>query len=198
MPHPNPLSQLMSALAGLFAAENRPGGYEAARALLTAAAVERDLPRHPEGPIHAHLMAALDGDPHPLSPLIRAAEPFLEWELSSLDGRIRDEIARNMMQAEILGPGTMFPHAAVNVGLFVQAPNLDYVTRRHAAEETFVVLGGGAVWQRGDEAKHFGGIGAVIHHPSMMPHTDCTQESPLLATWRWTGNISVEGYALTG
>ena len=198
MPHPNPLSPLMIALAGLYAAENRPGGYETARALLQTADIEADLPHHPEGPIHDQLMAALAGDAHPLAPLIRAAEPYLRWEFSSLGGRIRDDIARGMMQAEIIGPGAIFEHASVNVGLFVQGANLDYVTRRHAAEETFIVLGGGALWQRGDEPQHFGGVGAVIHHPSMMPHTDCTRESPLLAAWRWTGDISVEGYTLTG
>jgi mannose-6-phosphate isomerase-like protein (cupin superfamily) len=198
MSDPNPLSPLLHALAGLFASENRPGGFETARALLDVAA--RNVVPDPgaPGPLDALLTDLLSRNEHPLAPLIDAARPWLRWEFSALDGRIPDSIALGMMQAELIGPGAILDHETVNVGLFLQGPGIDYVTRRHRAEETFFVLAGNALWTKDDEPQVLGGPGTQIHHPSMTPHSDCTRESALLAAWRWTGDISVEGYTLTG
>ncbi|NOX72244.1 MAG: hypothetical protein GXP03_01000, partial [Alphaproteobacteria bacterium] len=63
----NQLSPLLHALAGLYAAENRQGGDLAARALLAAAGVKRDLPASGAAPLDAVLAQCLTDDPHPLS-----------------------------------------------------------------------------------------------------------------------------------
>ncbi len=194
----NPLSPLLTGLAGLFAAENRDGGMQSARALLAAAAQPKDLVKQPKGPLDAAFQQTLAGDPHPLSPLIRQASPWLAWVFSALGGRIRAEIAQGMMQAELIGPGALFESAELSIGLFVQGAELDYVTRCHAAEETFFMLGGQGLWTAGDRPEHAETAGAQIHHPSMMPHRSRTAKMPLLATWRWSGDISVEQYVLKG
>ncbi|MCB1366581.1 MAG: hypothetical protein KDK00_02350 [Rhodobacteraceae bacterium] len=198
MTHANPLSPLLLALAGLYASENRPGGAVAAQALIAAALQPAALVPARPGPLDDELQAILAGDPHPISALVRDATPWLPWVFSELSGRIRPDIAHGMMQTELVGPDGIFPHDQVRVGLWLQSANLDYVTRAHAAEETFFILGGGAIWQAGNAAPAWQGVGALIHHPSLTPHSDCTRESPLLAAWRWTGDIAVEGYTLTG
>ena len=194
----NPLTPLLTGLAGLFAAENRVGGMQSARALLDAAARPVALAHQTTPPLGGALAQCLAGDPHPLTPLIRQAAPYLKWVFSQLDGRIRDEIALGMMQAELIGPGALFESDAVSIGLFVQSPDLDYVTRQHAAEESFFMLGGLGLWTAGDGPEHAETAGAQIHHPSMMPHASRTAKMPLLAAWRWTGDISVEQYTLKG
>ena len=102
------------------------------------------------------------------------------------------------MQTELVGPDGIFLSEKTRVGLWVQTANLNYTTRTHAAEETFVILGGKAIWQAGDNAPLEEGIGTVIHHPSNTPHSNCTTNSPLLAAWRWSGDISIEQYTLKG
>ena len=194
----NALSPLMIALAGLYAAENRPGGMQSARGLLAAAAEPGKLTTQPKGPLDAAFQQTLMGDPHPLTPLIRQAAPYLKWVYSELGGRIRAEIAQGMMQAELIGPGALFDSDTLSIGLFVQSAQLDYVARAHAAEETFFMLGGEGLWTAEDRAEHREQAGAQIHHPSMMLHSSRTANMPLLATWRWSGDISVEQYTLKG
>ncbi len=195
---PNNLSPLLSALAELFASENRPGGTEAAATLRDCAALSTQLPEAPAGPLDHHLTKMLAGDPHALSPLIRDAEPWLVWIFSELKGRIRSEIASGMMQCELAGPDGIFKRPNIRVGLWVQAPDLNYTTRSHAAEETFFILGGSAIWKAGDAPEIEAGCGEIVHHPSFTPHSDCTQNTPLLAAWRWSGDISIEQYTLKG
>jgi len=198
MPTPNPLSPLLTALAGLYAGENRPGGASAAHALLDAASEKIRLPERPPGPLNGDLMTSLAGEQHPLSSLIQQAAPWLHWIYSEMGGRIRSDIANGMMQSELVGPDGIFPHSATRVGLWVQSSDLDYTTRTHAAEETFFILGGHAIWRKGNDTPLEKNSGARVHHPSMTPHSNCTTNAPLLAAWRWSGDISIEQYTLTG
>jgi hypothetical protein len=198
MKQPNALSPLLMMLAGLYAAENRPGALQAAEALIDAAVTPRSLRKQANGPLDAIFHETLDTSQHPASAVIRAAAPYLPWVFSALGGRIRDEIARGMMQSDLIGPEGLFENHTVTVGLFVQSAGLNYVTRSHAAEETFIILGGHGLWTMGNDAPRDEGPGAYIHHPSFMPHASQTAKMPLLAAWRWSGDISVEQYALKG
>jgi hypothetical protein len=192
----NPLSQLLTALAEMYATENRSGGDQAARELLRAANQPCELPDAHKPPLEQALNQVLTGDPHPLSALIRAAQPWIAWGDSDLGDRIKDDIAREMMLVEFVGPDGMFPSDAVRVGLWLQAAGVNYTTRSHTAEETFIILGGQAIWQSGENGAETKGCGAMIHHPSNMPHSDRTTNAPLLAAWRWSGDIAIENYIL--
>lgn len=194
----NQLTPLLTRIAGLYAAENREGDNQAARALLAAAPTEITLPEHPAGPLEAALHSLLETDPHPLSALVGGALPWLSWAYSEMGGRIRSEISSGMMQTELVGPDGLFPLDDLRVGLWVQSAGLNYVTRAHLAEETFVILGGGALWNTHDGPAAFQGVGAMIHHPSLTPHSDHTTDSSLLAAWRWSGDVSVDQYTLKG
>ncbi|MFT4715819.1 MAG: hypothetical protein ACI861_001715 [Paracoccaceae bacterium] len=198
MEQPNQLTPLLTALAGLYAAENRAGGDQAARELLRAASVKRKLPNAQSPALAEALHETLAGNPHPLSPLIRSTNPWIAWGGCDLGHRIKSEIAQEMMLVELVGPDGMFSSDTVRVGLWLQNSGVDYSLRNHSAEETFVILGGSAIWQTSETDPITKGCGAMIHHPSNILHADRTTNTPLLAAWRWSGELSFELYALKG
>jgi hypothetical protein len=55
------------------------------------------------------------------------------------------------------------------------------------AVELYLVLGGTAEWQRGDEPWRRRPPGAFILHPSRIGHAMRTLEEPLLALYAWHG-----------
>ncbi len=193
-----PIITMLASLAGLYAAEGRPGGEETARAIVASLSQPTHVPTR-TNPLTAVAEQALAIHPHPLADLIHPALPLIDWHHSGYDdGRIRPDISLKMLTAQLVGPDGMFFHPTVSMGLFVQAAGLDYVTRKHMAEETFIMLGGVGWWSTHDGPGEERRSGAVIHHPSMIPHASVTRDHPLIATWRWTGDIAWEGYHLTG
>jgi len=194
------LSHLLRALAGLFAAESRPGGIEAAAALgLCANGAHRFSPCTAPADLQGDARRALCTAPLPEAGAVAECLDLIEWHFSGLeDGRITPDIARHMLTAELIGPDGMLFHPTVRAGLFMQSAGVDYVTRRHIAEETFVVLGGEALWFVGDGPGQKARAGDVIHLPSDAPHRSVTQDLPVIAAWRWTGGIDYGGYRLTG
>ncbi len=191
--------QMLDDLAVLFDVEKSLGG-DAAAAALRSITSKSHLPL-PKG--HDLMpdveQAALDIDPLPICEHIDQAMPLIDWHYSGLaDGRIRPEIAKRMATAELIGPNGMIFHDTVRVGLFMQAANLDYVTREHAAEETFIMLCGEGLWSVNNGPLQKQTSGAYIHHPSMAPHVSVTDAHPFIAAWRWTGEIGYDKYTLTG
>lgn len=199
MPKQHHFRQMLAALAALFAAENRPGGTEVAMAVSGALLGPLNLRKTRNPQLSGLAETVLASSPHPVARLIVPALPYVHWHFAGLDdGRIRPDIAKRMLTAELIGPDGVIFDATVRMGLFLQAPGLSYVTRMHAAEETFVMLGGRGWWSTNDRRALARGAGAVIHHPSMTPHASRTRQDPLLAAWRWTGDIGWDGYKLTG
>jgi len=192
------IHHLLDQLAPLFASEARPGGDLAAAAIAQVHARPDWRDTDPADPMPGLIKAALAIDPHPIASALRAAHPHLSWHASGLaDGRIRAEIANRMITTEIIGPDGMLFHPTVRVGLFAQSADTDYVTREHAAEETFVMLAGRGDWSSFGASPRERQAGDVIHHPSMAPHVSVTRDTPFVAAWRWTGEIGYDGYALT-
>lgn len=198
-----PVAELLFGLARLYETEPRPGGKEAAQALTGCAEKLRAQPALPEAPADpfagfATACAGLLAETFlPIIPLINAALPAIRWVFAGLDdGRIRPEIARRMLTAELIGPDGLVFHPGVRVGLFMQDAGLDYVTRSHAAEECFVMLSGEGFWSTHDLPATACSAGEVIFHPSMTPHRSETRARPLLAAWRWSGDIGWDSYAL--
>ncbi|MGV6811568.1 MAG: dimethylsulfonioproprionate lyase family protein [Brevirhabdus sp.] len=194
------LSHLLRALAGLFAAEGRPGGLEAAAALGLCASGPHRFTHHPiDDDLLEEARQALSTTPLPEAGAVVQALDLINWHFSGLeDGRINPDIARHMLTAELIGPDGMVYHPSVRAGLFMQAAGIDYVTRRHMAEETFVMLGGEGVWFVGDGPGQLARAGDILHHPSDAPHRSVTEDMPLIAAWRWTGGIAYEDYRMTG
>ena len=63
----------------------------------------------------------------------------------------------------------------------MQIADLDYVTRTHPAEETFVMLGGSGYRTCNGSEPQRKEAGACIHHPFNAPHASITRADPLIA-----------------
>lgn len=191
--------RMLDGLAELFETEMRGGGHDVADGLREITSKSHlPLPK-PHSPLPEMLDTALGINPHPVADLVKEAMPLLDWHFSGLsDGRIRKDIAEQMLTTELVGPDGMLYHEKFRVGLFSQSANLDYVTREHAAVECFVMLGGSGLWQAGDAQAAIKRAGDHIFHPSMTPHASITKDEPMIAAWFWTGDIAYEKYTLTG
>jgi len=58
-------------------------------------------------------------------------------------------------------------------------------------------LQGQAEWTVGDVTENYG-PNEIVHHTPYMPHAFRTLDAPLLAFWRWSGNIAVGTYNMLG
>lgn len=193
----HPLTPLLDCLHRLFAAEDLPGDHTAAQAITSLDPLPPVAPR-PAPTDLTPIQTLLATSPHAdLAPLL----PLLQWRMSGKDdGRIRPDIAEQMLTAEIIGPTGLFPAKTndVKLGLFYQGANLDYVNRVHEAEEKFIILAGTARWSV-DHADHRPlRPGQSTFHPSMAPHSSITDGEPTLAAWRWTGEIGFHTYKMIG
>ena len=191
--------ELLRFLAQLYAAEGRPGGDEAAAALQSAVAhFPRRLPE-PYNYMPGMAETALSLGPHPKAGVVAAALPLVRWfHVTDAMQSIGAEMGGKMLVSELLGPDGMIRHAKVRVGLFVQCPGLDYATRTHSAEETYMILGGEGYWSTGSNDPEVKRAGDVVFHPSNVPHRSRTGEKPTIASWRWSGDISYEAYDCAG
>jgi mannose-6-phosphate isomerase-like protein (cupin superfamily) len=190
---------VLADLADLFDAESRIGGHEAAQELRAICSKVHTplLPAHQV--LTETIEQAITIDPLPIAAKIAKVMPLIDWHSSGMvDGRIRPEISEHLATAELVGPDGMIYSEHVRVGLFVQSPNLNYVTRKHAAEETFIILGGSAYWQVDGEEPVLGKSGDMIFHPSNTPHATITKDEPFISAWRWTGDVAYDQYTLTG
>lgn len=190
---------LLTMLAGLYAAEGSTGGDEAVVALQTAL---DDFPENlpePYNYLPGMAEAALALDPHPLAGIVAAALPTIRWfHVVDSMASIGAEMGAKMLVSELVGPNGMIYYETARVGLFVQCPHLDYVTRTHSAEETYIILGGAGYWSNGGNIPELKKASDVVFHPSYIPHASRTGEQPTIATWRWSGDIRYEAYACAG
>jgi len=190
---------LLQWLGLLYAAEGRPGGDAAADALLSAAAnMPARLPQ-PYNYMPGMAESALSHEPHGCADIVAAAIPLIRWfHVTDSLQSIGNDMGSKMLVAELLGPSGMVPHEEIRVGLFVQCPHLDYTTRTHSAEETYIILAGEAYWGTHENRPVRRGAGDIVFHPSFIPHRSRTYDRPTIAAWRWSGDIRYEAYACDG
>jgi hypothetical protein len=189
------LSPLFLLLADLDRSEGRPGGDEASSAFKQAAIDPMLANFDTAQEVPAEAILALKIDSHPQADIIGNALPYVVWfapdqfiqNLSATKGA-------SMRAIELIGPGGMINSGALRVGLYVQLPSFDYATRQHQAEETYITLGGESWWGAHNQEPSKRRTGEIIFHPSMIPHQNLTHEQPLIAAWRWSGNISMDEY----
>lgn len=190
----HPLSSFMMFLAGLYAGEGSDGGNETSAALIKAATGD-PVPL----PVNAVPELARDAlliDAHPGREVIEAALPYLVWtDAGGAIAGLKSDWASEMLVNELLGPTGQFYHPSVRVGLYVQKAGFHYGLRTHPAEETYILLGGHSAWATGGDHPSVRRTGEIIHHPSMIAHQTLTTRHPLIAVWRWSGDIAFEGYA---
>lgn len=88
------------------------------------------------------------------------------------------------------GPPSFVECTTLACGFLLLAPGTLYPPHRHPAIEVYVALGGDGAWQRGDEDWRQEVPGAVLHHPSGVPHAMRAGTSPLLAAYLWMGELA--------
>lgn len=190
---------LLIALQMLYANEGTEGGTEAAVALGMAAINLADTPLPLcDDPTNGAWTNAFLAAPGPMDALLQAAAPLIPWFHAGLDdGKIAPETARRMLTAELVGPTAPIHNDLLRVGLFWQDAGVDYPVRSHAAEECYIMLAGKGGWSA-DHAPHSPRTpGEVIFHPSFIAHASRTDTTPMLAVWRWSGDISWDSYVCT-
>lgn len=85
-------------------------------------------------------------------------------------------------------PSAHFACDSVLFGFSIQAPHTLYPSHVHKAVEFYYVLGGTAVWQRGDQWQTQP-PGTLIFHNSGVRHAMQTDAEPLLTLFAWTTDL---------
>ncbi|WP_395542949.1 dimethylsulfonioproprionate lyase family protein [Neotabrizicola sp. sgz301269] len=189
------MDRLLAALADLYGTEGRA---EAIRtATLLRGGLGGDLWAAQPAPGFGAALVALAGaeGAHPLAALVAAALPVLPWGTNPADGRMSADAAKATASATLLGPTDPIRCDNLLLGLFWQRPDTYYALHNHDADETYVILAGGAEWQAGED-KRWRGPGEMIHHPSLMPHAFRAGPQGLLAAWRWSGDVNFQSYKM--
>ena len=86
------------------------------------------------------------------------------------------------------GPPALVEHATLALGVLLLGPGTQYPLHHHPATEIYVPLNE-AEWWRGGGPWREEAPGAVILHPSGVPHATRTGRLPLLAIYLWSGDL---------
>mgnify|MGYP005690266981 FL=1 len=76
----------------------------------------------------------------------------------------------------------------------MQMANIDYPVRRHPAEETFFIISGKGYFNKDSNPEIYREVGDYVHNPSMINHSNRTEEHHMIWSWRWSGDISEDSY----
>lgn len=131
----------------------------------------------------------------PEAELALSAHSFIPWSYSAVLDPAYDPLGSLFAAASLIGPAVQIKSDHYRAGLFLQFPNRDYPLHSHAADESYIILAGSGTWVAGD-TKTTQPPGTLIHHPSDLPHALLTTTEPVLAAWRWSGNIDPATYRL--
>jgi len=187
---------LLLEMANLFEADGCEAGGETADAFRQAAGEVMAIPATPYK--YDYLVAdALKNATHPCAIAARGCQQFLQWEAagSILDKHVPTNVSDAFTSNYLMGPGCLIENSSLRAGLFIQKPNSYYPLHNHDAVETYIMIEGVGYWtQGGVTTRH--SVGDVIHHPSGMLHAFRALEQPLVALWRWSGDIDPNTYRL--
>tara|TARA_B100000965_G_scaffold393771_1_gene405085 strand:+ start:53 stop:652 length:600 start_codon:yes stop_codon:yes gene_type:complete len=185
----------ISLLANIFLEENSNEGKQTANFLLDADCSAINFIKDKNSNFYSKIFNSYSSkEEHPLVHEVRKISHLLPWYQTDMGGRITEQLKKQMIMTELVGPHSILYSSQYEIGIFLQLPNVAYPARRHPAEETFFTLSGKSFWQldNNDEVERF--VGDYINHPSMSSHSNRTTDSHLIACWRWSGDISLDSY----
>jgi hypothetical protein len=189
-------ADLLLEMANLFDKENRSDADQTSLALREAAG--KVAPIQAEPYVYDHLVSkAVDQAQHPSAVAARDCQQFLQWENTAgiLDAHIPLAVSSAFAGNSLMGPGCLIDHPSIRCGLYFQLANTYYSLHHHEAVETYIMIDGVGDWTQGDVTTRYE-VEGIIHHPSFMPHAFRTFDKPLLAIWRWSGNIDTSTYKM--
>jgi mannose-6-phosphate isomerase-like protein (cupin superfamily) len=121
----------------------------------------------------------------PLAAHLHEIRHHLAWMQTYAPADFGPEFLEKYGWTEIIGPRGPIPSQKLACGFLLLGPGLTYPDHHHMAEELYIVIAGTASWRRGAENWRQPPPGAVIHHPSDMPHAMKTGDETLLALYFW-------------
>lgn len=110
---------------------------------------------------------------------------FWEQSYTKADAVVGDNMLAGYGFAEVIGKRGPFLSDRVRAGLGVWGPWIDYPAHRHAAEEVYLPLAGGAEFRLGDAPPAIYGPGTAVHVPSLLTHGFRTLEAPFAVFYIW-------------
>ena len=118
---------------------------------------------------------------------LEAASPRVTWRQTYGPEDFGREFLERYGWTELIGERGPIVSEKIAVGFLLLGPEVTYPAHSHDAEEIYLTLSGAAAWRRGAERWRDEPAGALIHHPSRLPHAMRTGAAPLLALYAWRG-----------
>ena len=187
---------LLLEMAKLFDMEKRDDADETAAVLRAASGNVKPIRAKPYE-YDQCVLDTLNKASHPCAVAARDCAEYIQWENTAgiLDSYIPDAVASAFAGNSLVGPGCLIDHPTLRAGLYFQKEDSYYKLHHHEAIETYIMIDGVGDWTQGDVTTSYEAEG-IIHHPSFMPHAFRTFDKPLMAIWRWSGNIAPDSYSM--
>ncbi len=115
------------------------------------------------------------------------AADALEWRQTYTTADFGREFLDRYGWTELIGLRGPIPSQRIACGFLMLGPEIEYPAHAHEAEELYLPLAGEALWMRGEEGFVARAPGALVEHPSWMPHAMRTGRNPMLAIYLWRG-----------
>jgi mannose-6-phosphate isomerase-like protein (cupin superfamily) len=192
MPTSERYTALTDSLASLIEHEPQVEGRLTAAALRTTPPIRAFGPEPPCA-LDGAIRACLSTSPNPVAQAILAAQDLIPWGVNPVAANMTAQAAGLIAVSTLMGPEGPIPSATFRLGLVYMVAQGYYPLHNHDADETYVLLAGGADWTAGDD-RRFRGAGDMVHHPSLMPHAFRTGAEGFVALWRWSGDINTHSY----
>ncbi len=183
---------MLAAMAAVYEAEADPLGPHTANTLMVTPSPVGFDPVMPCA-LDAGICELLARSDHPVARAVLAAHRLMPWGSNPVEENTDARISAMISVANLLGPEGPIPAPDVRLGLLYMKPDCYYPLHIHDADETYAIIAGQALWTAGDDVR-LREAGALIHHPSLMPHAFRTGPEGFLAIWRWSGDINTHSY----
>jgi len=122
-----------------------------------------------------------------LTDAIHTAAHDLHWMQSYSQEQVGAHFLEQYAYFNLISPEGPFLSKTIRVSVGYWGQGLIYPKHRHAPEEVYCVLAGGATFQSGTAPPVHATPGVVIHHPPNMPHSLDMSDSALIALAFWRG-----------
>ena len=185
---------ILMMLSDVYQNEGSKNGSLTAEALSLAGNQTFNLKENEDDELSKLFNSFISNDDHLLALQLKEISNFLPWHHSDMGGRIEGDLKKQFIQFVLLGPSGIINSNDYEVGIFMQMANIDYPVRRHPAEETFFIISGKGYFNKDHHPEIYGEVGDYIHNPSMINHSNRTEEHHMIWSWRWSGDISEDSY----
>ena len=185
---------ILMMLSDIYQNEGSKNGFLTAEALSLAGNQTFNLKENENDELSKLFNSFISNDDHLLAHQLKEISNFLPWHHSDMGGRIEGDLKKQFIQFVLLGPSGIINSNNYEVGIFMQMANIDYPVRRHPAEETFFIISGKGYFNKDSNSEIYREVGDYVHNPSMINHSNRTEEHHMIWSWRWSGDISEDSY----